>query len=431
MSEKFKQRRTQVLSAPASTQDTTHSLYASARTLSDIDWLAERLPQIAKADLIVISPDDLKNGTGVELKNLLKNIVPADVYKHLEQEHTSKQWDELAQSTRDGASALSFDFNRDGKNDIGIIVTGDTKRTPQQFFSTLTNIPVSKLQNIPGTSYDYLAMTLYHEAAHVTQPRLNSRYAEIPLPYEIDADQKGIMAYRQDLENGYPLNPEVLDAVIDARIGSTLANRGGMLESIKCLLDGQKSTCGMPSHTTHIGLTESGISDGLPTPLNASKEELQGMMIVKSFVNGAQGHAYIMQTMQDYMKDGKMPADSKDYFKDALDMLTKFRNPLAIAEIGQDIAAKDPMGSKAIIDRLDSAGFFDNVQGASTYLDRIHSFFDRYTPDYKSDPSYMKMAEQMAQIPEDFLQKIDLKDAKAVAPAPSAPNQEMSASPMK
>jgi hypothetical protein len=241
----------------------------------------------------------------------------------------------------------------------------------------------------------------------------------MPLPYEIDADRKGMMAYLEDVKNGYPLNPDVMDAVIDARIGSTLANKGGILEHISCTLRDLSQSCRLPSHTTHIGLIEHQPSDGLPTPLNASTEELQGMLHVKSVVNLFQGQFYIISAIEGYAKEGKMTADSKRHFTNEIDMITKLKYPLAASEIGQDIATQDPMGSKAIIDRLDNVGFFNNIPGATNYLDRVHNFFNKYTPDYMLDPSYKKMEAAMNQISDSFIQENAPKDTKSPAtPSP-------------
>lgn len=399
----FRENR-DVFGAPKSWRDGKNALYATADTRRELNWLGRRVTEIAEADVLVLRPDDLQKGTGKELRDLVRSILPKDTFRELDENFRAKDkngvsgWDYYATENKKGkgAFAIKFDFDDDGKNDFGIIITDDAQKTPEQFFSEYIGIKSNLIQNVPGTAFDYFARTLYHEAAHITQPKENSTYHLNPLPYEIDADQKSIIAYMQDVRAGFPLNPDVVNAIYSARLGSSLSNYGDALSEVSCrMVKDSNIHCGIPSHATHIGLTvDNTTPDGLPSFKTPSVDELRAMMSVKAAINGMHGNLFIIDSFEKMKGAGKdLPPDAKEYFKSSLDMMDSMTNPVRAAEVGSVLTATDPIAAKAVLDRMVEFGMFDtsNDPHVHKYIRELGAFFDRHVPNHQNEPSYRRM----------------------------------------
>lgn len=385
--------------------DKEKTVYASPGTIVETYALHQKMLELAGADLILVRPEDIKGKTGQETKMLFQQIIPDDVYRKSFENFTDDDWQTLANEAHNGASANGWDLNGDGKNDLGIINTGDIPKTGAQDFERFTKIGAHRLTNVPGSGFDYLAMTLFHEAAHIGQdlgPTSKIPYELNPQLYETDADKKALQAYQQEKERIF-LNPDVPNAYIDARIGSALINPGGEVEMIHCavkrFMENSEDCTGIPTHITHVGLEQNIGENGLPLPAAQINESLLGVMKVQSYAHIIREGLFAADEMKTWEKQGIFSLQSQMMGIENPQELFK-KTQESPGEIGGFLATEDPEGSMAIIDKLDQKGIFDNEPAAKKYVMQLHAFFEKYSPDYKNSIGYTSMAQALDQIPE-------------------------------
>lgn len=309
-----------------------YQVYASESVLQKLDFITTYIPETAKVDTIIVSGDDLlRRGQALPEVELLAPLYEGEPeqlvlarsgLKALFNEFAKDyglDTDQIREITRakiaataiDGtANAIPLDFDSDGINDLGIIVTPYLDRSAAETDALFTGFPIELMVNPTVTEFENLAMTMWHEAGHLSQPAIVAYnreigYGKMPLPYEIDADQKAIQTYLQAVEDGHALDKEFTQDFIDKRLVGSFAAPGADTDlafaytglGAANVIDQETDTV---SHSTHFALNSDGtIPDlsNLMTVNTPESEQLSGMMFANAAVNMTLGQDFLQNTV--------------------------------------------------------------------------------------------------------------------------------------
>ena len=381
-----------------------HQVYASEDVLEKLGFITAYIPETAKTDTIIVSSEDLlRRGQALPKTELLAplfegepeqlvlvrsglkalfNEFAQDGLKNTEQIYEIAGL-KIATTALDGsANGIPIDFDNDGVNDVGIIVTPHLDRSAAEADAFYTRFPVELMVNPTGTEFENLAMTMWHEAGHLSQPAValhneNTGYGKMPLTYEIDADQKAIQTYLQAFEDGHALDKEFIQDFIDRRLVGSFAAHGADIDF--AFAYGEMEThpnqhIDTTSHSTHFALNRDGsinasIQDlsNLMTENTPESEQLSGMMFANTAINMVLG--------QDYLQN------------------TKDTPPMKIADFGAQIAANNPVkglaAGQALLNKMPAL----QEHPMGEYIEKIHEFFEQRGNNIRQHPEYLASLE--------------------------------------
>ena len=378
------------------------------------------IPDIAKADVLVITKDDvMKRGLAVDTVDLVEPLYTGETHEMVVARSGLKAlFNELNIEGDPGANisdmtmhhitlnllqhnaaAQPFDFNRDGKNDFGIILAPDMDATPSENAGLITGFPSDVIFAKAGTQEERIAMIMWHEAQHIAQPSLlmnssDKGYDRYPLAYEVDADRGAINTYLQAIEDGHKLNPEYLKSFKEERMVGSLGAAGSDMDfffhygGISSIV---KGNYGISSHSTDFGIDENGNHPGMndaAIPNSDSRSQFMAMLTVNTAISGLVGTDYIVNTAASEMENtGALSKRSLEYFGEH-DFLTVMLSPQRHGDVGQQICDEQPVRALAAGQALIDAGFIKTDSPEGEYIAGIQNYFKENGDRITGDPAY-------------------------------------------
>lgn len=146
---------------PFNTPQTT--IYASADTMGMIRTINQYMQELAGVDLVVISPSDLPNGTGAELRALYSKFGLREKIENFVAHYTKHDaWAEIIDTVHYGQSTVSVDFDFDGIPDIAVPKQAVSNKDPMELrHAVLSQIGAEKMAALENdfiqTSWDIAA----------------------------------------------------------------------------------------------------------------------------------------------------------------------------------------------------------------------------------------------------------------------------------
>lgn len=154
-------------------------LLASEDTTARLGWIGAKLPEIAQADVLAITREDLLpkgplTGADAGLDEVAYGVkkLRAIFNEHRVDTtgHDQSSLEEYARGVLNNqASAQGMDTDGDGQNDFGLIILPDLDAAPEKVIGMFSGIPAEHIKDAPGTAMDYAAWITFHEAQHITQ----------------------------------------------------------------------------------------------------------------------------------------------------------------------------------------------------------------------------------------------------------------------
>lgn len=379
-----------------------HQVYASESTLNQLGFIAQRLPEIAEADLILVSRDDIisyKDGQkpslydvdnqtqafydAIDVDKTVQNIT--DMFNKVAPDaETAELWLEVAFNTPEffdlvinqEAAAGGVDFDQDGKNDFGLVSLPYMDQTNQELLATIAHRPLHAFDDVPeGTGKDVLAAVLYHEAAHVNDER-----DVVTVLRETHADHEMSEYYQHDVDMG-KLSAGIIEHMENARLIGSLGN-GGLLGMGNVDLSGYEG-----SHSTHAVYKDSSLaSESLDDIDNAEFRGTLALNDISTSING-------MMVWQEWVKDGPDAFENNStaqyYFESYDEMVLEGSDFTDLYKIGSDQVDHE-YAAYATVKAIEAEGILDSkiFEGERDYIENLDRYFERYEQGVHDDEGY-------------------------------------------
>jgi hypothetical protein len=413
----------------AKEETVTPSVFATLSTKQHLSWIADEIPAIAGIPTIVIARADILvmcdgvdplflatartndqfydlsdpekyihmidwEASEQKLRRLFNEMALPIEKEHLDLFLENHAADLTVWTISQRASAWGIDQDGDRQKDFGIIVMPQPDLSPQESIAGLAGLGSAKnikLTNIPGDGEDYLALVMFHEAAHMHHPIPGGEnanpYDNMPLPYEIDADRKSFTAYQSAAQKGYPLDLDAIEAVKLARTAGALGT-----ESVFTVLTMRGN---LPTHTTHVGKDMDVLSLPHPHLEVLTSKDMQAMLATNLMVN------FMVGMQHQFMQAEKKPDLGNGEHIAKPDAMGTIGSLDRVEMKGREIIAEHPLKGLGILMGLYESKFLKEREGAEEYAQGVEKFFKAYAPDYKNDQDFIAAKEfviKMAQL---------------------------------
>lgn len=233
------------------------NLHASPETRAKLGWVADRLPQWAGRDVVVVSAADLKAHAASRpsdapdhlLTGFIKTTLP-DSIENLDWWQANRPIGSQNVAARmimqHAPFATDVTPKTESNGGVCMIALPDLDDTKKSLVGALTNHEVDP-DRLPGDDDDWLTVALAHEAVHCkshvatlmpekdtldSATTLSEKFRIVSahtLGNEIDADRKGISIYREEAKAGRSLDAGVPGAFRAIRAIDSINNNGSIL----------------------------------------------------------------------------------------------------------------------------------------------------------------------------------------------------------
>lgn len=348
-----------------------HKITASDQTLSRLGWITSRLSDIAQADLILITKNDVLQQPGepilsTPISRLSQIFDRAGIPPERQSQLNSFQI--AFSAVNNNPAALAVDFDDDRKTDVGIITMPDIDLTPRTFVSFMTGIPPEFVKdNLPGNGRDYLASIMFHESRHIAQHNGEEKRLTHELPYELDADNHMLKEMDKATREGVVSDPAVMDVFKDVRRIAGLG-QDSYLSMMKGVLDLNPAS-GVASHSTHLGLDQ-------PALPEAGAAYAKGMMLANSIVSVMAGNFMAVEGLRQ-IQENPDPGNDR-IFSDALQGIQVMTDPVKTAELGRNSLSSDPALAYLVLHTAKEKGYIRPNTPEGAYADRVTGFFEKH-----------------------------------------------------
>lgn len=405
-------------------------LWGSERVQDTLGWMRDEMLELANgANLIVVDRQDIVEFNDREASPSLDTpLVSTEIpeLKNVDADATVQNlraiFNEVAPEldmSRAELENMAFGiiqnqaFAMSGENnslndEYGLISTPDLTVSKQGLGGRLSEAgDDASFHNIPGDAGDYIAHTMFHEAAHLGQKEsdFNASYQEEPLPYEIDADVRAFQAMRENAGVNGPIHPDAIATIYEARAAGGLM-QGGWHQAmdvgdggIGAIVPGMN----FPSHTSHVGIdpdsksfTLQDMMDGntrgdssLPAPPEEAAQDMYATLNVNTVVNMLGGLA--MPNIKHQLEQDAN-VDSDQYMLPEMNIKESILSGTGvdaeIAESGSTLVQMHPEVGLAALESLIENGKIEDGTSEMDYARDVIGFYHDHVEGLTEQPTY-------------------------------------------